>query len=102
VPVEVASGTVVVLGGARVGVPGKDLGIAEGDAMQAALRDKAMVGDVDAARRSGPSSWPGADLLGLIVKSSPSAAWAPARWPCRPRAASCLVSDSSVFAFPGL
>ena len=30
--VEVPSGTVVVLGGARVGVPGEDLGIAEGNA----------------------------------------------------------------------
>ena len=29
--VEVPSGAVVVLGGARVGVPGQDLGIAEGD-----------------------------------------------------------------------
>ena len=30
--VEVAAGAVVMLGGARVGVPSKDLGIAEGDA----------------------------------------------------------------------
>jgi hypothetical protein len=29
VPVEVAAGAVVVLGGARVGVPGEDLGVAQ-------------------------------------------------------------------------
>jgi hypothetical protein len=32
VPVEVAAGAVVVLGGSWFGVPGEDLGVAEGDA----------------------------------------------------------------------
>ena len=37
VSVEVASGTVVVLGGSRVGVTGANLGVAEGNAGSRAL-----------------------------------------------------------------
>jgi len=77
VPVEVAAGAVVVLGGARVGVPGEDLGVAQGDAGVEGVRDRGvpqrMRADVRQAsrtRRTGTVRGMVAGLLPLPTRCS--------------------------------
>jgi hypothetical protein len=57
VSVEVASGSVVVLGGAGVGMAGEDLGVAERDACVEGVGDRCVPQRVGLMRRGMPAAF---------------------------------------------